>query len=289
MASSSILGIDLGGTKTVMTRFDAGTLERQEERRWATRAKDGMEEVLKDIVLTAEELRRADTTGVGIGVPGLVAQPEGRLINAPNIKDARDLPLKLLLEEQLQLPVTVDNDANCFVLVESAMGAAVGKKVVVGITFGTGVGGGVVIDGNIFRGAHGYAAEIGHMLLLPGKPPYETDYHRGEVEQFLSGTALGKRCPSANDPREYLEGDTCSFLRPDIFREIAWLCTNLTHLLDPDMIVFGGSTGHAFQPHLEDIRREQQEWMLPGTPVPELAIARLKDAGTLGAALLMRA
>jgi len=180
----------------------------------------------------------------------------------------------------------VDNDANCFTLAEARAGVAKNRKVVIGITFGTGVGGGIVVDGHLFRGAHGFAAEIGHMLLVPGKPPYKTEKKRGEVEQFLSGTAFHHRCNDAENPAQYLQGDVCAYMHPDVFRETAWLCTNLTHLLDPDMIVFGGSVGHAFKPHLETIKADLKEWLLPNTPLPEIAIAELKDAGTLGAALL---
>ena len=120
---------------------------------------------------------------------------------------------------------------------------AKGHSVVVGITLGTGVGGGIVIDGKIFTGAHGYAAEIGHMLLRPGETPYPMEHPRGDAEEFLSGTAMGKRCKAAENPQEYLEGSVCSFLQPQVFEEVAWLCTSLTHLLDPSVIVFGGSAG----------------------------------------------
>src|SRR5690606_34007907 len=133
-------------------------------------------------------------------------------------------------------------------------------------------GGGIIIDGKIFRGANGFAGEIGHMLLKPGEPPYPTQDKRGEVEQFLSGTAMGKRCEAASHPGEYLEGEVCEFMRPDVFREVAWLVTNLTHLIDPSVIVFGGSAGHALKPHLSKVETELKKWMLPGTPIPALKI-----------------
>jgi glucokinase len=287
MASGSIIGVDLGGTKTAIARYDAKTLALQAEERMPTRTPEGFATVLEDIVAAVERMRTADTNAVGIGVPGLVQQPAGILLKAPNIGSSDNVNVKGILTERLRLPVYVDNDANCFTLAEVRAGAAKGHKVVVGITFGTGVGGGIVIDGKIFRGANGFAAEIGHMLLVPGKPPYKTDYQRGEVEQFLSGTAFGKRCLDATDPKDYLEhGSVCSFMHPDIWREVAWLCTSISHLLDPDAFVFGGSAGYAFQPHLQEIRKEQENWMLPGAPIPDILIAELKNSATLGAALL---
>ena len=134
---------------------------------------------------------------------------------------------------------------------------------------------------------HGFAAEIGHMLLMPGKPPFVTDDMRGDTEQFLSGGSWRKRCHQAKRPEDYLEGAVCSFMHADVCREIAWLCTNLTHLLDPDVIVFGGSAGRALKGHLELIGAEFRRWVLPGTPLPRLAIAEMDHAPTLGAALLV--
>jgi glucokinase len=288
MASNSIIGIDVGGTKTAIARYDAQTFALQAQERMLTRSSEGFETVMEDIASAVEKMRTPDTSSVGIGVPGLVHQPEGLLLKAPNIVGSENVQVKERMEQKLKLPVYVDNDANCFTLAEALAGSAKGRKVVVGITFGTGVGGGIVIDGKLFHGARGFAAEIGHMLLVPSKPPFKTENKRGEVEQFLSGTAFGKRCLDATDPKDYLHGGVCEFMHPAIWEEIAWLCTSITHLLDPDMFVFGGSAGHAFKPHLQEIRDELQKWMLPGTPVPEIAIAELKDAATLGAALLAK-
>ncbi len=130
------------------------------------------------------------------------------------------------------------------------------------------------------------------MLLVPGKIPYidpgSGHSARGDVEQYLSGTALGKRCTAAQNPGEYLQGAACSFLHPDIYREVAWLVTSLTHLLDPSIIIFGGSAGRALRPHLPEIAAELKKWLLPTTPVPEFAVSILEDTAIRGAALLVR-
>lgn len=280
----TVVAVDLGGTKADVARVDADTWDIESKERIATRADDGFAAVLDDVCAAIERQKDPSTVAVGIGVPGLVTK--GKLLNAPNIKNARGIDVKKEMEARLKMPVHVGNDANCFALAEARMGAAQGKGIVVGITFGTGVGGGIVIDGKVFEGAHGYAAEIGHMLLKPGQPPYDTDDKRGEVEQFLSGTAMGKRCEAAKSPEEYLEGAVCSFMQPDIYREVAWLCTNLLYLLDPDLIVFGGSAGHSLANHVDAIEKELEKWMLPGTPLPDIVSATTKDAGILGAALL---
>lgn len=289
MATEEIIGADLGGTKCALARFDAETFEVLERLTIPTRAEDGFAAVIDDVVAAVEQLKTENTIALGIGVPGLVRQPEGFLIKAPNITNSDNFPVKQVLTDRLGMPVFVGNDANCFVLAEARLGSGKDYKMVIGITFGTGVGGGLVIDGKLFEGAHGYAAEVGHMLMMPGHPPYnDPDDQRGRVEQFLSGTAMGKRCEAAQTPEDYLEGAVCSFMQPQIYREVAWMCTTLTYLLDPDVIVFGGSAGYALLKHLDQITEELKKWTLPGTPLPAIVAATLKDAGIVGAALLTR-
>lgn len=285
MSSHNVIGIDLGGTKIAAARYSGHGTVREAEERLPTKAERGFAQVIDEVVAVVQRLRTQDTLGVGIGVPGLIRQPEGRVIHTPNIPGGRDIPLKKILTERLGLDIVVENDANCFALAEARLGAGMGKRVVVGITMGTGVGGGIVINGKVLRGSNGFAAEVGHMLLVPGHPPFETQDKRGEVEQFFSGTAMGKRCAQAKTPQDYLEGEVCSFMQPEIFREVAWFVTNLTYLLDPSIIVFGGSAGLALGSHFGEIRKELETWTLPGTPLPELAVASVKDAGIVGAAL----
>lgn len=282
--NKTVIAVDLGGTKADVARVDMETWTVLSKERIPTRAQDGFPTVLEDVAMAIDRQRDESTTAVGIGVPGLVTK--GIVLTSPNIAKSTNIRVKDTLEALTKLPVNVGNDANCFALAEARMGAGKGKSVVAGITFGTGVGGGIVLDGKIFEGAHGYAAEFGHMLMQPGKPPYETDDKRGEVEQFLSGTAMGKRCEAAKSPEEYLEGAVCSFMQPDVYREVAWLCTNLLYMLDPDVIIFGGSAGHSLARHVDAIETELRKWLMPGTPLPTIVAATTKDAGILGAALL---
>jgi len=286
MYMTSLIGVDLGGTKIAIARFDAKTLEVQFQKTLPTHAEQRLPKVYEDMRDLIRDCIQPDTTSIGVGVPGLVRHPEGILVRMPNIPGSENFPLLDTLKKDCQLPVCVENDASCFAYAESQLGAGKGASVFVGITMGTGVGGGIVIDGKLFRGAHGYAAEIGHMLLQPGMPPYDTADKRGDVEQFLSGTAMGKRCEAAGKPEDYLEGAVCAFMRPEIFREIAWMCVNICHSLDPEVIAFGGSAGRALKPHLKAIEKELGKWMLPGTPPPKLSTASLPNAATLGAALL---
>lgn len=284
--TGSVIGIDLGGTKIAAARYSADSWKQEESIRRETEASKGFPHVLDTLEEVIRELKTDDTYAIGIGVPGLVLHPEGTILKLPNIPGGENVPIQKELTKRAGMPCLVDNDANCFTLAEAIVGAGKGSPVVVGVTLGTGVGGGIVINGKIYQGSSGYAAEFGHMLLVPGHPPYETEDKRGDVEQFFSGSAMGKRCQEAKDPSDYLEGAVCEFMQKDVYKEVAWMCTNLIHILDPSVIIFGGSAGRALSKHFKDVERELQNWMLPDTPIPELKVAELKDAATLGAAML---
>lgn len=283
---TTVIGVDVGGTKIAIAKYDASTWKRLMSESKPTHAELKMDAVYEEIIELIRAYTDDETVAVGIGVPGIVDHTSGSIIRLPNIPGSAGFPITRKLKKDLKIRAIVENDANCFAYAESVKGAGRGHRVFVGITMGTGVGGGIIIDGKPFRGEHGYGAEIGHMLLQPGHPPYETEDRRGDIEQFLSGTALGKRCDAAKKPEEYLEGEVCAFMRPEVLREVAWMCTSIAHLIDPSLIAFGGGAGGALKPHLKEIAKELARWMLPGFPLPELAIAELPDAATLGAALL---
>lgn len=286
--AASLLGIDIGGTNIKIALFDVNSLELIKSDVLATEAEKGFSDVLRRAEELIKSYRTPDVSKIGVCVAGLVQQPEGFLLQAPNIPGSENIQLKAQLQRDLGLEVLVENDAQCFTLAEALLGAGKGHSVVCGVTLGTGVGGGLVIDGKIYQGAHGFAAELGHMLLKPGEPPYETTDRRGETEQFLSGSAFGSRCKAAASPEDYLRGEVCAFMLPDVIREVAWMCTNISHAYDPSIIVFGGSTGKALKPHLKAINEELKKWMLPSMPSPILALAERPHPSPLGAALLTR-
>lgn len=286
VSSTSILGIDLGGTKTALTLFDAATLVPRTSESFPTEASKGFETVQDRLLRSVNMLRAPDTVAIGIGVPGFIDPTTQRVRSMPNIPGSGNTDVRHWLSSATGLPVTIENDARCFAYAEALVGAGKGHPIVLGVTLGTGVGGGIVIDGTLFHGAHGYAGEVGHALLVPGQPPYPTEDRRGDTEQFLSGTAMGKRCAAARRPQDYLEGEVCSFLQPEVMREVAWFIVNALHFIDPSIIIFGGSTGRALKPHLPAIERELQAWLLPGVEPPKLACGALEDAAVRGAALL---
>lgn len=285
----TIIGIDLGGTKTAIALFEKDTMKQLSVKVFPTDAARGFDAVKQSLLSEIAEIRRDDTVAIGLGVPGFIDHVSGKVITMPNIPGAEGLELAACIQYETHLPTVLENDARCFAYAEAILGAGKDHEVVLGVTLGTGVGGGIVIGKNLYHGAHGSAGEIGHMLLQPGSPPYSTDDKRGEVEQFLSGTAMGKRCEAAESPQDYLEGQVCGYMQPEIFREVAWLIVNAVHTIDPSIIVFGGSAGRALTPHLPAIEAELKKWMLPGITAPLLAVSELKDAAVKGAALLAKA
>ena len=187
------LGIDLGATNIGAALVDeTGRIIRQGNR--PTRVGREAHEIIQDIaelslgLLEDEGLLQNDVTAVGIGIPGLADFETGIVHRCPNLF-WEEIPLKEILHEWLSLPIYITNDANCAALAELYLGALKGRQNGVLITLGSGIGGGVILSGRIYTGAHGAAGEIGHMILqLDGEPCSCGNY--GCFERYASANAL---------------------------------------------------------------------------------------------------
>lgn len=246
------IGVDLGGTKTESVLLDErGCVV--ERRRTATPQQRGYDAVLEEIVA---HVRHLDARGggralpVGIGTPGVVDAETGRLKNS-NTECLRGRALRADLEEKLGRPIQIANDANCFALAEARAGAGRGASVVFGVILGTGVGGGLVIDGRVRVGLHGIAGEWGHSPIgsAPGPPCYCGQ--RGCVETRLSGPAFEEDhrrlagLDVAIPAKTVLERADASdpLARAAVSRYLEFFGEGLArviHILDPDVIVLGG-------------------------------------------------
>ena len=246
-------GIDLGGTKIELIALDADGTEIW-RRREATPQGDywGTLETIRQLVVQAER-ELGETSSVGIGTPGAISRATGRLKNSNSVC-LNGQPLLEDLEQKLERPVRIANDADCFALSEASDGAAAGLPVVFGVILGTGVGGGIVVNGRLLQGPNGIAGEWGHNPLpwpqvdeFPGPECYCGK--RGCIETFLSGPGLA---------RDFLQQSGQSLTgveilaraeSGDVAAEAAFqryedrLARGLAHvinLLDPDAIVLGG-------------------------------------------------
>ncbi len=252
MTASVRIGIDLGGTKIEAVALSPAGEEIARRRVTTPREYGPSLDALAGLVRELD--RAADETGtVGVGIPGTVVPQTGLVKNANSVW-LNGRPLGRDLEERLDRPVRLMNDANCFALSEATDGAAAGAHVVFGIILGTGVGGGIVVDGRCLSGANLIAGEWGHNPLpwlgadeWPGPPCYCGK--RGCVETWLSGPALerdhaehtGLTLPAREIARAAVDGDpgaaaTLARYHDRLGRALA----SLINVLDPDVVVLGG-------------------------------------------------
>ncbi|HGY09584.1 MAG TPA: ROK family protein [Oceanithermus profundus] len=185
------LGIDLGGTKIALGVLEADRLVY--EARVATPT-EGAEAVLQVMIAAATEAiaeSPAPVRAVGVGSPGPIDFERGVVLFAPNIAGFREVELAGRLREALELPVRIENDANAAALAEHRLGAARGARSSLFVTVSTGIGGGLVADGRVWRGAFGQAGEFGHLTVLPGGPVCGCG-QQGCLEAVASGRAMAR-------------------------------------------------------------------------------------------------
>ncbi len=193
------IGVDVGGTKVSVAALREGTLSEPHVR---PTERAGAEELISEIVRAVEHVRGPATAGVGVGVPSVVDFASGRLRTSVNVPFA-DLPLRDLLVERLGMPVFIDNDATVAALAEASAGGRIVIANLVMFTVGTGVGGGLVLGGRVFRGATGAAGEVGHTLIgldLSGRAPDASAFPQpGSLESVAAGTRLDELALTAAD------------------------------------------------------------------------------------------
>src|SRR3954469_22257590 len=188
MADACVIGVDLGGTKLLAGTVDAEL--RVHHRAYRLSRRDAALETIVDAVEEAREAARGEVFAVGVGVPCLVAPGTG-VAMACNHFPLVDVPLRDLLAERLGLRGVVDNDATAALVAEWRYGAARGARNALMLTVGTGVGGGILVDGHVVRGASGAAGELGHFVIDASGPPCPGNCpNHGCLEAFVSGPAL---------------------------------------------------------------------------------------------------
>ena len=286
------IGIDLGGTKVEVAltgpRFEAPLLRERE-----TTEQFGVPSLVRQLarLIDRARARAGGEVTLGIGLPGSIGPGDGLVRNCvlPWLDGA---PLQRLLGEASGLAPAVLNDAHAFALSEALLGAGRGYRVVLGLTLGTGIGGGLVIDGALWPGRNGIAGEWGHICVEPGGRPCYCG-RLGCAEQYLSGTALERRHAELGGAPLSLARISVNVadapLAARVLAEAAeWFgrtVGGLVNLLDPDVIVLGGGASHLpvwFREGTEALARQAMALPLRTSVVP----ASLGDSsGVLGAAL----
>lgn len=314
MASSLAIGVDVGGTKVAAGVVDAeGTILARTRRPTPSSSAADVERAIAEVV---GELRADhEVATVGIGAAGYVDAARATVLFAPNLA-WRNEPLRDEVTRLVDLPVVVENDANAAAWAEYRFGAGQGESHLVCLTVGTGIGGGVVLDGELYRGRFGVGAEFGHMQMVAGGRLCGCG-QRGCFEQYCSGRALLKAAREIADVQKAVgarllelgggrpegiearhvttaaqEGDAAALRCFDeIGRALGQGLATLAAALDPGCFVIGGGVAESRELLLGPARRELEARLSGGDyrPHPEVRAAALgNDAGLVGAADLSR-
>lgn len=314
------IGVDIGGTKVGGGVVDENGQVLDTQRR-ATPA-NSAQATLDAIVEVIEQLRKEQegqgntVEAIGLAAAGFVDEQRATVVHAPNVAGWAQEPLKQRMSERIDLPVVVENDANAAAWAEVVFGAAQGEQFVVCVTVGTGIGGGLVIGGQLVRGQWGFAAEFGHIEVVVGGQRCGCG-KRGCWEQYASGNALVRiarlRAVEEREQAELLlslgDGTPEGISGKDIteaarggdpvalesFDEIGtWLgrgLADLSAVLDPGCFVIGGGVGEAGELLLEPARKAYRDNISAAAvrPLAPIKAAQLgNQAGIVGAAALAR-
>jgi glucokinase len=308
------IGVDIGGTKVLAGVVDStGRVLARERRATEGSSPAAVEDTIVDLVASLRG--RYDVAAVGIGAAGFVDATRSTVMFSPHLA-WRDEPLRDAVMSRIGLPVVVDNDANTAALAESRFGAGVGHRIVLCVTLGTGIGGALVVDNRVFRGANGMAGEFGHMQVVPDGHRCPCG-NRGCWEQYASGNALVRdarelmvaRSPRAHALLDMVGGDPAALTGPmvteaaragdplarELFTDMGtWLGVGLagmTAALDPSCIIVGGGVSEAGELLLGPARAALARTLTGRGHRPEppvLGAALGPDAGFIGAADMAR-
>ena len=309
------VGIDLGGTNIKAGVVDSeGKLVNKLSIK--THAERSMEEIIHDMGTLAKDaiadagLQVSDVEAIGIGSPGTPDNKEGLLVYSSNLP-FNNAPMRKLIREVVDLPVYIDNDANCAAMAEAVAGAAKGTKDSVTITLGTGVGAGVIVNGRIYSGFNQAGSEFGHTVLVSGGIQCKCG-RKGCFEQYASATALARMTEESAkaNPDSVMnrlleetghsnakiafvamrEGDKAAADVIDQFTDyLADGLANAINTFMPEVLVVGGGVCNEGDPLLIPMREKtmSRPYFGPGVPKTEIRLAQMgNDAGIVGAAMM---
>jgi glucokinase len=311
----AVVGIDLGGTNVRLALVSPqGKILSRWERATASSDQSALLSTLvADLIVAGEEARSQDweIKGVGIGVPGLIRPSEGLIVFSPNVPALNECPLIARLAPEVNWPLFLENDANLFALGEHWLGAGVGHQHMLGITLGTGVGGGLILNGQVWEGTEGTAGEIGHMTIEPEGRKCHCG-NRGCLEtlasafwtvtwvkeQLAQGASSWLRELYEADP-DAIEGQTLvvAALQADplarrafdrVGRSLGQAIASVVHLLGISRVVIGGRFARAWEVFQYSLEAElhRRLTLFPPEAVSVCPAQLGDDAGLVGAARL---
>jgi glucokinase len=301
-----VIGVDLGGTnmRTALLRPDGTMLDKRKE---GTHAADGWRQVVSRLAENIEWLQKTaiakglTLAAAGVGAPGVIKMDKGIVVKSPNFPDWNNLPLKDELEKAVHIPVFIENDANAAALGEQWLGAGRGINSMIHLTLGTGVGGGIVLNNQIWQGADGMAGEIGHMTLIPdgrrcgcGNTGCLEMYAsaRGIMQSYRETLEAAGTTPSEEITSEqiYQAARIGDAVARQVMREMGRMLgigiANLINIFNPQMIVLGGGVKDAWPLFIDAVHEEimRRAFQVPAERTKIVPSLLGDDAGMVGAA-----
>lgn len=280
------VGVDIGGSKINAILFNTKRREVVWRATISTpKNKKAFFSVLKKLVADAlTKTPRNEIAGIGLAVAGQIDFKKGILLNSPNLKFLNGTRPVRIVEKYFKLKTVMDNDVNCFTLAEARLGAGRGFQSIVGITLGTGVGGGIIINGELYHGAFGSAGEVGWMIL-DGARTFEDLASEKFIKSISHESPINLEAKARRGDKKALK--VYETLGTNLGLGIA----NIVNVLDPELIILGGGLASAADLFLSRAKRTAQKRII--SPLSQkrlkIALAKLgKNAGAIGAALLRR-
>ncbi len=295
MQPPRVIGVDVGGTKTLFAVVTSeGAIEARLERHTIVSSQQAL---LAELDSGVEELRSAhpETAALGFGIPSRIDQRSGRALASVNIPLA-DVDFRERMRERHGLPVAIDNDGNAAAIAEWRTGAARGAGHVVMLTLGTGVGGGLILDGRPYRGSTGGGAELGH-IVIDFDGPLCGCGGRGHLEAVASGKAAGRVAQelygveaSGQELVRRAEAGEPEAVRAmaEIGRRLGAAIATFVNMFEPEVVVIGGGFGRASELMLGPAREVlARDGLAPARDTVRIVEAQLgSDAGVIGAGMI---
>ncbi len=313
MDGRAVVGIDIGGTKTLSAVVDAQgrVLARHRIETPQRGPRDFVQVLARELstLLGLAGLQKEDLSGLGVGAPGPLDPETGVVFEPPNLAGWRDVPLGTMLFNATGVPTFVENDANAAALGEAWVGAGVGVRDQIYITVSTGIGGGLIFNGELYHGASGTAGEIGHMTVEPDGPIC-TCGRRGHLEAVASGQAIARMAEEAVQAgrqtrlaalppgaltaaavaQAAFDGDAVArevYARAGFYIGLA--VASLVNVLNPAMVIIGGGVSKAGDLLFDTVRRMVREraFERPAEAARIVPAALGDDVGVIGAAAVV--
>jgi glucokinase len=309
LSARETIGVDLGGTKMLVGVVDSEREVRYEGRESSVGLSE--DKLVEDLARELQEAKEArpDVLAAGLGIPATIDHDRGLAVHAVNLT-ITDVPIRDLMQERIGLPIFLDNDANVAALAEHLYWAGRGAQNLVMLTIGTGIGGGLILGGEVYRGSTGAAAELGHIVIVEdGLPCQGNCPNHGCVETYASGTAIAREGKAAaeREPDSALGkalangpivGKTVTELAMNgdplatevvaqAGRHLGTALASLANIFDPDVFVIGGGVSAVGDLMLDPAREELMKRALPPQNERPVKLAELgPDAGMIGAAAM---